>query len=127
MLWPQHFQLHGVTVSTTAVKIPEVLLHGVYMNSYEKSAPSKISFNCFNHTCVTHITKTRLGGYFWKVLFHFNWSKFFRFLYSTKLQTKYFLVKFFSIKMVFNHLLILILSRSRTLLGTKIDFFCDNS
>ena len=68
MLWPQHFQLHGVTVSTTMVKIPEVLLHGVYMNSYEKSAPSKISFNCFNHTCVTHIRKTRLGGYFWSVI-----------------------------------------------------------
>ena len=37
----------------------------------------------FNQICGIQIRKTRLGGCFWKVLSYFNYSKFFRFLYSS--------------------------------------------
>ena len=42
--------------------------------------------NGFNQICRTRIWKTRLPRSFWKVLSHFNWSKCFHFLYSTKLK-----------------------------------------
>ena len=68
-----------------------------------------------NQICWPQIRKTRLISCFWKVIYHFNWFKFFCFLYSTKLPQ--------------NNLLIFISSKSwsRTLLGTKIDFYCDNN
>ena len=95
-LWPQQFQLCGVTLSTTAVKILEMYLQGVYFNLFEKSAPSNIFSDRFNQICRAQIRKTCLGGCFWRVLSHFNWSKFFCFLYSTKLQWNTYLVKFSS-------------------------------
>ena len=75
----------GVFVSTTAVKILEMYLKGVYLNSFEKPFLSNI-FLSFSPICWTQIWQTRLGGCFWKVLPPFNWPKCFHFLYSTKLQ-----------------------------------------
>ena len=81
-LWPQHFQLRGVTVSTTAVKILEMYLSGVNLNSFLKSTPSKIFSNRFNQICRTQVWKTSLRNCFWKVLPHFDWSKYFFFIFN---------------------------------------------
>ena len=62
------------------------------MNSFEKS--SQDIFNGFNQICLTQIWKTHLICCFWKVLSHVNWSKYFCFSYSTKLQQNNYLVKF---------------------------------
>ena len=65
-----------------------------------KSTLSKISLNCFNQISQTQVWKACLGGCFWKVLSHFNWSKYFCFLHSTKLQQKIYLVKYSSTDIV---------------------------
>ena len=61
------------TVSITAVKILEMYLSGIYLNSFEKPFSSNTFLSTFYPICRTQIYKTRLGGCFWKVLSHFNW------------------------------------------------------
>ena len=57
-LWPQQFQLSGVTISITALKILEMYLWGVYLNPFEKLAPSKIFLNRLGQICRTHQKNT---------------------------------------------------------------------
>ena len=90
----------------------------LYLRCYDEK--STIS-NVFR----TQIWKRRLGGCFWKVLSHFSWSKYFRFLHQLSCNKKFIECNCRPLIQCLFNLLTSILNRggSRTPVGTKIDFF----
>ena len=60
-LWSHQFQLFGVTASAAAVKILKMSLWGVYLNSFEKSAPSKTFLKRLNQICRAQFRKKHVS------------------------------------------------------------------